>query len=331
MTEQDALLAAIRDNPDDDTPRLVYADWLDENGEPARAEFIRVECESARTDRDSPAYPKLLGRSDRLMAAHSAAWFGPLSDEDVVERIITRRGFIDTAVLAVDTFTAQADVLAEFAPLLRGLHVTADGDWPAFFASPRLAAIRSLSVDDGVFTLVAAVGLAESDHVGGLVELSLDRQPLGLDGVQQVATAPLWNLEKLSAAECGIGDDGAEELFAGKAFRNLRELDLSENELTDAACLALAAASHFGQLQRLTLCHNRITADGVSALAAAPHLGRLGSLNLYSNPIGPAGGRAILASRHWGGLTELNLTGCGVGAEVVGDLRWVYGERAVKA
>src|SRR4051794_23536084 len=40
-----ALLAAVRDNPDDDTPRLVYADWLDENAESdadhARAEFIR--------------------------------------------------------------------------------------------------------------------------------------------------------------------------------------------------------------------------------------------------------------------------------------------------
>ena len=40
-----ALLAAILANPDEDTPRLVYADWLEENGEPERAEFIRVQCE----------------------------------------------------------------------------------------------------------------------------------------------------------------------------------------------------------------------------------------------------------------------------------------------
>jgi len=43
MTDHDALLAAIRDNPDEDTPRLVYADWLDENDQPARAEFIRKQ------------------------------------------------------------------------------------------------------------------------------------------------------------------------------------------------------------------------------------------------------------------------------------------------
>lgn len=41
MTTSDALLAAVLANPADDLPRLVYADWLDENGQPERAEFIR--------------------------------------------------------------------------------------------------------------------------------------------------------------------------------------------------------------------------------------------------------------------------------------------------
>jgi uncharacterized protein (TIGR02996 family) len=29
VSERDALLAAIRANPEDDTPRLAFADWLD--------------------------------------------------------------------------------------------------------------------------------------------------------------------------------------------------------------------------------------------------------------------------------------------------------------
>jgi uncharacterized protein (TIGR02996 family) len=37
------LLRTLLERPDDDAPRLVYADWLDENGEPDRAEFIRVQ------------------------------------------------------------------------------------------------------------------------------------------------------------------------------------------------------------------------------------------------------------------------------------------------
>lgn len=47
MTHHDAFLADIVAHPGDDTPRLVYADWLEEQGDPAslaRAEFIRVQC-----------------------------------------------------------------------------------------------------------------------------------------------------------------------------------------------------------------------------------------------------------------------------------------------
>lgn len=45
MTDADALLASILAYPEDDLPRLVFADWLDENGEHERAEFIRIGCE----------------------------------------------------------------------------------------------------------------------------------------------------------------------------------------------------------------------------------------------------------------------------------------------
>ena len=58
MTDTDALLRAVLAAPDDDAPRLVYADWLDENAEAlpavearaewARAEFIRLQCKVAR-------------------------------------------------------------------------------------------------------------------------------------------------------------------------------------------------------------------------------------------------------------------------------------------
>jgi uncharacterized protein (TIGR02996 family) len=48
-TDQAAFLDAIRAEPADDTPRLVYADWLEEHGgQPERAEFIRVQVELAK-------------------------------------------------------------------------------------------------------------------------------------------------------------------------------------------------------------------------------------------------------------------------------------------
>src|SRR2546422_761256 len=47
MSDSAPFLRAICAHPDDDGPRLVYADWLDERGDP-RGEFIRVQCGLAK-------------------------------------------------------------------------------------------------------------------------------------------------------------------------------------------------------------------------------------------------------------------------------------------
>ncbi len=47
MITHPGFLAAIIANPADDTPRLIYADWLDDQGEADRAEFIRCQVELA--------------------------------------------------------------------------------------------------------------------------------------------------------------------------------------------------------------------------------------------------------------------------------------------
>lgn len=44
---ESAFMAAIIANPADDAPRLIFADWLEENGQAERAEFIRIQCELA--------------------------------------------------------------------------------------------------------------------------------------------------------------------------------------------------------------------------------------------------------------------------------------------
>jgi uncharacterized protein (TIGR02996 family) len=50
MIEEQSLLAAVLADPDDDAPRLIYADWLDERGECDRAEFIRVQVALAQME-----------------------------------------------------------------------------------------------------------------------------------------------------------------------------------------------------------------------------------------------------------------------------------------
>ena len=50
-SEQECLLASVAADPDADLPRLVYADWLDETGDPAqaaRAAFIRQQIAEYR-------------------------------------------------------------------------------------------------------------------------------------------------------------------------------------------------------------------------------------------------------------------------------------------
>jgi uncharacterized protein (TIGR02996 family) len=47
-----AFLQAILENPDDDAPRLIFADWLEERGNSDRAEFIRLQCGRSRTQRE---------------------------------------------------------------------------------------------------------------------------------------------------------------------------------------------------------------------------------------------------------------------------------------
>lgn len=66
MTEQQALLAAVIANPADDLPRTLYADWLDENGESERAEFVRVQLQLAR--------PKMDCHHARPSEAESTPW-----------------------------------------------------------------------------------------------------------------------------------------------------------------------------------------------------------------------------------------------------------------
>ncbi len=51
IEERAGLLADIVENPGDDVPRLVFADWLADNGDDERAEFIRVQIEHAAMER----------------------------------------------------------------------------------------------------------------------------------------------------------------------------------------------------------------------------------------------------------------------------------------
>lgn len=73
MNDEAALLAAIRADPGADTPRLVYADWLDDHGDTARAEFIRLQVSRARAKRRVKA-AESIDREIVLARKHWRTW-----------------------------------------------------------------------------------------------------------------------------------------------------------------------------------------------------------------------------------------------------------------
>src|SRR4051794_3229291 len=101
MTQEDALLRAIRAEPEDDWPRLVYADWLEERGDP-RAEFIRAQCALAGLPPADPRRPGLEARAQELLREHHARWVEPVcSLLGVPDAWVTfRRGFVERATVA---------------------------------------------------------------------------------------------------------------------------------------------------------------------------------------------------------------------------------------
>lgn len=76
-----ALHAAITAAPTDRTVRLVYADALDESGDPAhaaRAEFVRGQIALQSLPDDAAERAALVARCDELFAAHWIDWWAPV-------------------------------------------------------------------------------------------------------------------------------------------------------------------------------------------------------------------------------------------------------------
>ena len=76
-----AFLRAIVSEPADDTARLVYADWLEETGEPvqvARAEFIRTQIQAHTLHPNDPRRAELQAHAAELFAVNWVEWWSPV-------------------------------------------------------------------------------------------------------------------------------------------------------------------------------------------------------------------------------------------------------------
>jgi uncharacterized protein (TIGR02996 family) len=133
MSDGEALLAAIIDHPGEDDRRLVYADWLEEQGQDERAEVIRA-------DDPWPAFVGLyrgLAREMEALLGLKFCGFGRENDDvrlpylryawvesDPIRTehnfwMVFRRGFVEIVRCPLDAWRKHGQRLAATHPIRR--------------------------------------------------------------------------------------------------------------------------------------------------------------------------------------------------------------------
>jgi uncharacterized protein (TIGR02996 family) len=291
MSDEDALLSAIAAQPEEDTPRLAYADWLDEHGHHTRAEFIRVQIDISRKE----TLPRVLQnryvdvwkRNQELIDHHRDELLGPLARLPDTVRIEFRRGFVSELALDAERYLKHIHDIAALKPRPE-VAVRDAGHWLVrghLWGEPSASLITALHMQSD----------RRPDPVA--VEATTLRMWLSESG-------PLARLRELHLEGCRTGDEGLRELvFEHEAdLPALTHLDLSGNGITDGGVVSLVNSPLWSRLKDLVLGGNPIGDPAAFALAEAP-ASALQHLNLRFTEIGPLGQQALLP--RFGGRIDL--------------------------
>ena len=244
MSDRDSFLAAIVGRPDDDLPRLIYADYLDERGESPRAEFIRLQCAAARGDTVPP------GRIFELEDQHHEEWLAPLGRGVYYAQF--RRGFAEHVVMTARDFVHDGDAIRAQTPL-RGVALLGAGRVLArLLAGPHLAGLSAIHLTGGMLGDAGVERLAECPHLAGVRTLRLGQNEIGDSGAAALAqSAHLDQLQVLVLSHNAVGDAGAWELARSPSLRQLRALDISANEISATAVATLENSPFLENLSEL--------------------------------------------------------------------------------
>lgn len=319
------LLDAIYANLDDDGPRLVYADELQEAGDP-RGELIAVQCELARLgyavkqahwdwigdaladdDVDPAHIAKLRRREKQLLDEHADRW---LADAKKLNPLSLRfeRGFVTHIETGASAgMGTKLTALREVFPTLDSLDIPSlNGlDIAQIFAWPGFAELRNLRMP--VSGVQGLVRLAKAK----LRDLSLrctDRNDYHLVP-QLFEWAPFKGLTALEVSSAALTADHATQLAA--SCGPLRELQLRSAKIGPGGAAALGGAKSLAQLEILSVISNGIGGKGVASLMK---LGKLHAIDLRKNKVGVEGAEALAGHK---ALRTIDLTGNTVSAEMI--------------
>ncbi len=338
MNDPDGFLQAILAEPDDDAHRLIYADWLEERGDP-RGEFIRVQCELARRDEDDPRRPALRARERALLKKHEKVWAGPLTR--LVPAWVFHRGFVWSVSAEPRQFVEHAAELFRLAPVRGVRFFNTVGQMHTLAACPHLDRLDTIdltgrswttpetsdfspfssSTAETVYDVVGDVGLAHlvsSSYLSRLYWLVLNHAGITPGGLGMLAASP--NLPRLAWLDLegnGLGVDGTRALAVSPLLARLTRLNFGFNGLGDEGGRVLTSSGRLGRLTWLALDSNDISGEGLRALAKCSDLAGLTHLSLRNNRIGGTAFQAVggLAASLLPGRAPLPLT-AGVAAAV---------------
>jgi uncharacterized protein (TIGR02996 family) len=341
MTHDEAFLAAVREAPDDDAPRLLYADWLEERGDP-RGAFIRAQCVLERFDPADPVRQELEEQTAALLGRHEKEWTAPLREMASDWRF--RRGFVEeVTVSGADFLRRGGDLFAAFpvtrlrlelsraqvADVARSLHLAQvrfldvsscklrDGDVTTLLDSPHLTRLTDLDLSANEVEGPAVLALVGSPLLGRLTSLNLRaNHSLGGRAARALAQAPAAaSLRSLDLSFTNIGPGGLRDLLASAFLTGLTALRAANVGLYSMTGLRAAELAAGPVLPRLTLLDLGGFPDALclSALLHSPALGRVTSLSLAKCPAGREWVEELARSPHLTRLRILDLTGSAVG------------------
>jgi uncharacterized protein (TIGR02996 family) len=309
---EDAFLQTILEHPDDDIPRLVFADWLEEHGNP-RGAFIRLQCERAKLTPHDPAWKTLLAQEAALLKQFETEWSKPMLR--LVDAIHYRRGFIEHVSVSATKLLKNAERLFRLAPVCSVRLEHADS-LPEIGASLWLSRVTELDLCGNSLGSKSLQALFRSEHCRNLRVLRLDRCVVGVSSAEVLANAPaLASVQVLSMVGNAIGPDGGRLIASSPHLAQLCELNVAENQLLPEGANALCEMA--ARLTRLSIGNNRIGNDGAAAVARCPNFADLRYLDLQNNAVGNLGVEALVQSPHLTKLEHLNLYHNHVGARGV--------------
>jgi len=188
-TEEEAFLQAVINRPDDDLPRLVYADWLDERGDP-RGEFIRVQVDLSRGAVEERHGATLGERERDLLFRHRSAWLGRLSGNWRGDAVFDR-GFVVHVTVSAREFLRGVDLWLRYEPIRKVALYGAAECMPELANCPALARLTALGLGHNELEHDHIEQLIRSPYLSQLVELDLCyNRNLGPASGSLVANAP---------------------------------------------------------------------------------------------------------------------------------------------